>query len=108
MPRQGSRKLGSVERETDFEGFVEETATRFGWKLHHETDSRKSRRGFPDLVLVGFHQVLWRELKTATGKVSPEQEEWLRVLQENGQDAKVWRPEDVAEVLADLSFGRAR
>jgi hypothetical protein len=39
--------------------------------------------------------VLFRELKTQRGRVTAEQREWLHALLAAGQDAGVWRPEDL-------------
>lgn len=66
---------------------------RIPW--HHETDSRKSKRGFPDLVIFGRRIAFW-ELKTQTGRVTPEQNailSWI-VRAENGS-ARVVRPMDL-------------
>ncbi len=53
-----------------------------GWRLYHTRDSRRSPAGFPDLVLVsrGRGRLLFVELKSDTGRVRPEQAEWLDVL----------------------------
>lgn len=55
--------------------------------------------GIPDLVLPvprgGYHG-LWIELKTATGRVRPEQEEWLAFLNAVGYRAVVCRGADDA------------
>lgn len=66
-------------------------------RWHHEVDSRKSKSGFPDLVLAGRRVVFW-ELKTATGRVTPEQNAWLTavVRAEFGQ-ARVVRPMDLLD-----------
>lgn len=65
---------------------------RIAW--HHETDSRRSKAGFPDLVMAGPGGVLFAELKTDRGRVSPEQNEWLNRLTAAGATAVVWRPRD--------------
>jgi len=56
-------------------------------------------KGFPDVVLVGHGGLLFRELKSAKGRLAPEQQLWLDALTTAGGDADVWRP-------ADLTSGR--
>lgn len=51
-----------------------------GWKHYHTFDSRRSDPGFPDLTLVRGEDLVFLELKTAIGKVRPEQVEWLNAL----------------------------
>jgi hypothetical protein len=74
--------------------------------VYHTHDSRRSRRGFPDLVIVGPRGVLFRELKSETGKMEPDQTCWGQGLAESGANWAVWRPGDWhsgrirAEVLA--------
>ncbi|MGG7653524.1 VRR-NUC domain-containing protein [Kocuria rosea] len=83
--------------EDQLQNHVLQLATVFGWRFHHETDSRRSRPGFPDLVLVHpkLGRVLWRELKSERGRVRPEQREWISDLQAAEADADIWRPRDV-------------
>lgn len=52
------------------------------WLWHHETDSRRSRPGYPDLhaVQARTQRVLHVELKTARGRTSREQKMWLTGL----------------------------
>lgn len=93
--------------EKDFQAGVLKLALFHGFKLRYHThDSRRSAPGFPDLVLVNPRtgRVLWRELKTNKGRVSPEQQEWLDGLTACGMDAGVWRPNDLDDgrVLAEL------
>lgn len=52
-------------------------------------------KGFPDLVLAGAGGILYRELKTDVGRLSPEQKVWLARLAAAGADAKVWREADL-------------
>jgi hypothetical protein len=63
---------------------------------YHTHDSRRSQPGYPDLTVVGRKGVLFRELKSATGRPTRAQKEWLESLAAAGQDAAVWRPEDLA------------
>jgi hypothetical protein len=51
-------------------------------------------KGWPDLVIVGPSGSLLRELKSATGSLSPEQKLWLQWLTDAGHDADVWKPRD--------------
>ena len=80
---------------------VTDLAVAYGIKWHHETDSRKSKRGWPDLVLSGRHGTIFRELKVPPDEVRPEQQEWLDRLAESGLDSGVWWP-------ADWRSGRVR
>ena len=75
---------------------------------YHTHDSRRSHGGYPDWTIVGTGGVLFRELKTQRGKVSPGQQQWLAALTAARQDADVWRPEDllsgrIARELAAIS-----
>ncbi|QSZ49394.1 VRR-NUC domain-containing protein [Arthrobacter sp. D5-1] len=77
---------------------VLELAQYFGYELrYHNPDSRRSQAGFPDLVLgsLSRRRVLFRELKTTTGRVRPAQVICLKILKMAGLDADVWRPEDL-------------
>lgn len=72
-------------------------ARSLGWELiYHVHDSRRSHPGFPDLVLVNLRQrrLIWRELKSTKGRLSPAQRIWLEGLAIANQDAGVWRPTD--------------
>jgi hypothetical protein len=69
-----------------------------GLLAFHTRDSRRSEQGYPDWTIVG-KRVLFRELKTQRGRLSPSQKGWLAKLTAAGQDAGVWRP-------ADLMSGR--
>jgi hypothetical protein len=81
--------------ERDFQRQVLALARLCGWDHYHTHDSRRSREGFPDLVL--WHPirgVIFAELKTETGRVRPEQEQVLVGLRAAGARAYLWRPSD--------------
>lgn len=63
---------------------------------YHTRDSRRSAPGFPDWVFAGRRGVMFRENKTARGRVWPDQRQWLDLLDWAGADAAVWRPADLA------------
>ncbi|PFG19853.1 VRR-NUC domain-containing protein [Serinibacter salmoneus] len=72
-------------------------AAVLGWRAYHTHDSRRSQKGFPDLTLVhrASGRLVFRELKSAKGRLRPEQRDWLDDLRAAGVDAGVWRPADL-------------
>lgn len=72
------------------------------WRTYHTHDSRKSAPGFPDLVLVRAGELIFVELKTDEGKVTPAQREWLNALSGCGAETHIWRPADLELVKARL------
>jgi hypothetical protein len=72
-------------------------ATCLGWLGYHTYDSRRSVRGFPDLVLVhGVQQrLIFTELKKQTGRQSPAQIDWDKQLRAASRcEFYLWRPSD--------------
>ena len=107
-----------AESEADFERRIVAVAHTFGWRVasfrpgmnrrgRWATPVKYDGKGWPDLTLChpDTRQVLFVEVKTARGRVTPEQAEWLDALP-SGQVA-VWRPADWPEIVARLSFGKA-
>lgn len=86
---------------------VRDLAQGLGWITYHTLRSKGSEGGFPDLVLVRGDRVVYRELKSATGKLTAEQEVWLDALAAAGADAGVWRPVDLeaGHIQRDLLRG---
>lgn len=64
--------------------------TSHGWRTAVEADGA----GFPDLVLVRRQLVVFAELKSDRGTLTPGQREWADALTEAGQEMFVWRPRD--------------
>jgi hypothetical protein len=66
-----------------------------GWAVFHDNDSRRNTPGFPDLVLVHREtgRTLFRELKAAGGRLTPDQREWISYLGKHN-DAGVWTVHD--------------
>ena len=88
--------------EKEFQAAVVKLAKAKGWLAYHTHDSRRSEKGFPDLVLIRDGKLLIVELKTESGRVSPEQTVWLCALVACGVDVRTWRPsmwESIAETL---------
>ena len=65
-----------------------------GWQCYHTYNSQRSQPGFPDLVLVRNGVLIFAELKSDNGRVSPEQDKWLLNLAKCNCHVFVWRPID--------------
>jgi hypothetical protein len=62
------------------------------WHFHVQ-HSRGMTPGWPDSVIVG-ERIIYRELKSERGRLSPEQRATGDALTAAGADWKVWRPRD--------------
>lgn len=104
QPREPSEK--------EFQAQVITLARLLGWTVAHfrpaltkhgwRTPAAADGVGFPDLVLVGHDQTLFRELKVGHGRLRPEQETWRDVLTKNGADWAAWRPSDWPQIVEQL------
>ena len=95
--------------EAQLQASVIELAQLLGWRVAHFRPARTEAgwrtavagdgKGFPDLLLTKRGYLLFAELKSARGRLSPEQEEWLADLALVGHGigpvrALVWTPAD--------------
>lgn len=81
--------------ERRFQALVVTASTLLGYRVYHTHDSRRSDKGWPDLVLCRPPRLIFAELKSATGKVKKEQREWLDLLGAcPGVEQYLWRPAD--------------
>ena len=117
----------SGQPERAFQAAVIELAQRLGWRVAHfratRTVDRQGRHrwqtpvdgdgaGFPDLVLARAGRILFVELKTDRGRLSPAQAEWRDVLELAAWEApgvvrvRVWRPRDWPEIELELARPR--
>lgn len=84
-----------------------------GWKIHHDRRQDLSIAGdvgFPDLVLARKGQIIFVELKSESGRLTRQQEEWLDHLRhptkgnvETNRIVTVWRPSDWSTIEEVLS-----
>lgn len=93
--------------EADFQRAVIDLARLRGWRVHHETDSRKSPPGLPDLIMVRAGYLLMAELKSAKGRIRAEQSDWLSALRLVALENRtisvcIWRPSDWPTIEAVL------
>lgn len=100
--------------EAEFQRLVIELAQTLGYLVAHFRPGRNRRnqwstavqgdgKGYPDLTLVGRGKVLFVELKSNTGDLTPEQEKWLDRINKNGGVGLVWRPSQWEEIVAFLN-----
>lgn len=91
--------LYARETEKQWQARVVKLARLMGWLCYHAYDSRRSESGYPDLTCVGKGRVVYIELKTERGKLSPAQEVWLERLRGcPGVEVYVFRPSHWYEV----------
>jgi len=84
----------SKSNETQLQNKILKLARMTGWLSYHTWDSRKSQPGFPDLVLVRRERLVFAELKSEKGKLTPAQVEWNEALKATAAEVYVWRPAD--------------
>ena len=104
MGRPTSQCTGPRLSEDDLKAAVIDMAETLGWRCFSIRRSdqakvqgrRRTGKGFPDLCLVnGAGTVAFAELKSATGKPTPQQAAWLAALRTApGVEVCLWRPED--------------
>ncbi len=95
---------------------VTHIAIMCGWLVDHTPPMRYPNgavrtgglRGKPDLCLIhpGGRGIIWAELKTEKGKLSPEQVKVIGALRANGAEVYVWR-ENQIDLIAER-LGRAQ
>lgn len=83
----------------------------FGLYGYHAHTSNRSAPGWPDWVIVG-NRIIYRELKTEHGSLSPAQRDVGARITRAGGDWAVWRPRDlisgtIARQLADVASTQA-
>lgn len=87
-----------VMSERELQERVRRHCLAFGVFHYHPHYSARSEPGWPDSVIVGS-RILYRELKTERGSLTPAQRDLGRLLLRAGADWKVWRPRDLLSGL---------
>jgi hypothetical protein len=89
--------------EAELQQIIIDQAELVGWRVFHDNDSRRNVPGFPDLVLVRPPRVVFMELKSATGRLRPEQHEWMDALMRCDTIASaIVRPDHLDRILQYL------
>jgi hypothetical protein len=92
-----------------FQDNVKRIARMAGWQIFHATPKQvrpgvmvSDGPGFPDLVLVSTigRGIIYAELKTEQGRLSPIQKQWGQNILANGGEYYVWRPSQL-ELIAE-------
>lgn len=100
---EGRRLLWASLTEKQFQSNVVRQARTWGWWVHHQTISYRSGAGLPDLLLIRGDRIVFAELKSMKGRVSPAQQDVIERIRATGKaEAYIWRPdqdEEIAEVL---------
>ncbi len=94
--------------EKHFMADVIREAKRCGWLVYHTHNSRRSQAGFPDLVMIRGCRMIVAELKTETGKTSPQQDDWLLAFNSvaytsDNLEVHVWTPSMWPEIERTLA-----
>jgi len=76
------------------------------WKRHgHRKGRTWPAKGFPDLILLKPPELLVVEIKSETGRTSPEQRTWLQAFAACGVETQVWKPRDLDAIRQRLYPG---
>jgi hypothetical protein len=82
-------------------------ATVYAVRAVHQDDSRQQTEpGIPDLIMAGRNGVLWRELKSHYGTLSPDQRGFGSLLGHAGEDWAIWRPVDLINSTVETQIAR--
>ena len=71
---EDARQRAAAMSERQLQEAIIEAAELHGWMVYHTYDSRRSKAGFLDLMMVRDGVLLALELKTESGRLTPEQQ----------------------------------
>ena len=89
--------------EAELQILVCDAADLHGWLTYHTHDSRRSPAGFPDLIMLRDRYELVVELKSATGRLRPDQVVWMDAFAKvDTISSAVVRPVDAVAMIERL------
>ena len=95
--------VGGKMTEKELRQSIVRAAKELGWRVYFSWTSIHSPKGFPDLCMVRGNRLLFAELKTDRGKMTPEQESWGIDLSASGRaEWYLWRPADLENAYGIL------
>lgn len=73
-------------------------------KYYHPFLSKWSERGFPDCTIIKVPRLIFAELKSEKGVLTPAQAEWLELLRQcKTVEAHLWRDgDDILDEIAEI------
>ncbi len=96
--------------ERELQDWIVGAARLLGWRVAHfrpawtekgwRTAGAYDAQGWPDLCLVR-ERVVFAEVKLERGRLAAEQDAWLDVLRNAGQEVHIWRPRDWTSGLVE-------
>jgi hypothetical protein len=90
-----NRLIAAGMPERDLEEHIRRMCDQLGVWRWHVPDSSRMQAGLPDDILLGPNGLLWRENKSMTGRLTPEQRTVGNLLRMNGQNWSLWTPADL-------------
>ena len=107
MTMTGAAARARFGTEKAFAKTVDDLAAACGWYICKSWLSINSPSGEPDRRFIKPPRVVWAELKTSRGKVSPMQAHVLGLLRQcPGVETYLWYPADWPEIERVLGEGR--
>lgn len=94
-PAQHAAAKAMPERE--LQEAVRRMCADLGLFHYHPLSSKGCEPGWPDSTILSERRVIFRELKSQAGVVTPAQADVGRKLRAAGQSWKVWRPTDLID-----------
>lgn len=94
--------------EAELQEQVRVMCAQLGLYHYHPHDARRSAPGWPDSTILNLAtgQILYRELKTASGQLTGDQKRIAYALQAGGHDYAIWRPADLVSGLIGRRLAR--
>ena len=93
--------------EAEFQTLVIDYAHLMGWRVAHFRPAQTGKGwrtpmqgdpGFFDLVLARDGWIIFAELKSEKGQMTPQQWAWYDAVTDDGATAVIWRPSDWSDV----------
>jgi len=99
LGRKGAMVKTIAITEKAFEYQIKDLAKLFGWQYYHPFLSKWSERGFPDVTLLRPPRLIFAELKSDKGRLSPAQAHWLWELRKVPcAEVYIWRPRHIERI----------